>query len=198
MYCPARAHCRARHDWASQNALAEFQDVTEIEEDGSKKETTILIQPSQAELTHKQRLNIIRHRDAIIQYLNDIYESMHEEADKGRIPEGFKLVRKRTNRVYAQDESRTRKALTRLRLQPSDFLNPPTLRSPAQVETTLRAKGVAIPKINQFLEKFVDQPTGGTNLVSEDKPGRPVLPPAEEEFADFIQRDEDDDDLLAL
>jgi hypothetical protein len=195
-WCPGRAQCSARYEHACSNALAEFTDAIEVDEQGAKHEITVIDLPVASRLTDEQKQNILEHGDEIIAFIQDIKAAAHIQAERGFHVPGFKLVRKRTNRVYKGEQPRVRKALDRLGLHAADYMNPPTMKSPAQVETLLSAKGIALDKQRKFLENFVEQPEGGTNLVPESHPGKPVQPAVEEEFADLI--DSDDEDLLAF
>ena len=196
-WCPGRAQCHARYEMACSNALAEFTDVTEIDDEGTSKEITILKQPAILQLTKAQKHNILIHGDEIITFVHDIKADAHIQAEKGAHIEGHKLVRKRANRIYISEEKIVRKELSKLGLHNSDFINPPTLRSPAQVETVMSAKGISLDKTKQFLDNHVDKPESGTNLVLDSKPGKPVRPAVETEFAHLIEND-GDEDLLAL
>lgn len=195
-WCPGRASCAARYKHACDTALAEFDDVIEVEDDGSKREVSIVTFPDETEITEKQRQNILLHGDEIIQFIHDIKAAAHIEAEKGAYVPGMKLVAKRANRVYKVEEKIVRRTLDRIGLHAADYMNPPTLKSPSQVETLFSAKGIALDKQRKFLDNFVEKPDNGTNLVPESRPGKPVQPAVETEFADLIESD--DEDLLAF
>lgn len=195
-WCPGRAQCAARYEHACSNALAEFTDAIEVDDDGLQHQVSIVDFPEQTVITEEQRQRILIHADEIISFINDIKAAAHVEAERGQHVTGFKLVAKRANRVYKGEQKVVRRNLDKMGLHAADYMNPPSLKSPAQVETLFSAKGISLDKQKRFLDNFVEKPDNGTNLVPESHPGKPVQPAAETDFADLIEPD--DEDLLAF
>lgn len=196
-WCPGRAQCKARYDMVCDSALAEFSDVVEVMDDGTKKDVVVMDIPKMSQLTDAQRHNIMIHGDEIIKFVQDIKAAAHVQAERGKYIDGFKLVRKRANRIYKTEPKTVISELERVGLKVSDFMSPPVLKSPAQVETLFSAKGISLDKVKRFLHNNVEKPESGTNLVPESHSGKAVEPEVETEFAHLIER-EDDEDLLAF
>lgn len=189
-FCPGRGSCKAAYELTCSEANIEFGDLV-VADDGNVASEIAL--PNPESLEPEQRQNLLLHADTIIDFLSAVKSLEHIKAEKGEILEGFKLVRKRSNRVYKGNEKKRLKQMKVLGLTSADIYTTPTVHSPAQIETAMKAKGFSINSINRFLEEFVEKPEGGTNLVPLSKPGKPVAPAIDTEFCHLIE-----DDLLSL
>jgi len=82
---------------------------------------------------------------------------------QGNIPDGLKLVDKRSNRSW-KDEGEAIEALQFLGLNKNDIMTVPKLKSPAQVEKIFKNKKEAAPLVSPL----VQTKSSGTVLVKED------------------------------
>lgn len=142
-FCKAAPTCPAYRQRATAIAVAEFAD------DG----TIVLPEPST--LAPEQMADVLRDADLIGNWVKAVQEYAHKEAVAGRMPPGFKLVAKRANRRW-KDDDEAKSALEMLGVDP--FADP-KLKSPAQVE-----KAVGKKQFGLFTE-MVTQVSSGTNLV---------------------------------
>lgn len=186
MWCPAKAQCKAAYEYNCDMALAEFTDVLDVNEDGSISEVKVLDLPQLNIMTAEQKSNIMEHGDEIIDFIKKVHAAEHIRAEKGETVVGFKLVYKRSNRIYGTEEKIVRKALNKIGLSTVDFTDPPKLKSPSQVETVMKSKGIGLDKQRKFFDNFVVKPETGTNLVPESHSGREVKPAIQTEFANLI------------
>lgn len=195
-FCPARGTCKAAYELACAEAELEFKDIIEKDDKGIANSVSQLILPVPETMTREQRVQIITHADTIIDFIHAVKALEHIKAEHGDIAHGFKLVRKRANRIYKGEERKRVKALHKMGLTSADIFSSPSLRTPAQIEAVLKAKGVSLKAVSKFMDEFVEKPEGGTNLVPLSKAGKPVAPAIDVEFDHLIESDEDD--LLTL
>jgi hypothetical protein len=94
-------------------------------------------------------------------------EALRRALDGHSIP-GWKLVRRRGRRVWADEEAAVN-TLMRAGLSPTDLFEPTVLRSPAQVENMLRYSDS-----RKTLRSLVEMRPGEIALVRENEPGEPV------------------------
>lgn len=123
-FCPAIANCPALAERALAVARLEF---------------TPMVPYDPAKLK-----SALDSRDALKAWIKALDEFAYAEAMAGRLPEevGYKLVPKRANRKW-RDESAARSLLNKMCDDDLDYLEPPTLKSPAQVEKALGKKAFA-------------------------------------------------------
>lgn len=191
-WCPARGNCQAAYELTCQEAHAEFADIIEKDDKGKNIVLSEVVLPNPETMTAEQRARIMLHTDVIIDFLHAVKSLEHIKAERGEVPEGFKLVRKRSNRIYVGKEGKRLKQLKLMGLTSADIYTPPNVRTPAQMEEVMKARGVSLKSIKKFMEDYVEKPEGGTNLVPLSKAGAPVPPAIDVEFAHLIEPDEDD------
>jgi len=91
-------------------------------------------------------------------WVSAVREFAYREAEKGRVPPGYKMVDKRATRKWSPD-FRVEKAAMALEIDESKFYGEPKPLSPAQMEKYL-------PKEKkELLEQFVVKESSGKNLV---------------------------------
>jgi hypothetical protein len=170
-FCPIRATCAVRRQKAFDDALAEFDDVGEMS------------LPSIAALTPEQRGAILRQADQIFAFVKSVQEAEHANALHGDIPTGFKLVAKRANRKW-RDEEQAVGALTIARVERDLIFTEPKFKSPAQVETAVGKKRFAeiLAEAEAEGDPLVIKKSSGVNLVPLEHPGEAVAVDALAEF----------------
>lgn len=193
-FCPARARCQAALNVAADNAVVEFTEVLgeNWEEGGTE---LMLRMPNVALITREQEELILQHGDAIIGFVQAVQQRAHARAEAGERVDGFKLVQRTTRRRYRSGEGAIKDDLKLMGLHMADFMDNPSLKSIAQLEKVFKAKGISKEITKKFMDKHVEKPDGGTELVHESHPGKAVLPAIDVEFAHLFG---DDDDPLAL
>lgn len=193
-FCPARARCPAALNQAVDSAAIEFQEALGEFVDDDFGTELILHVPNVALITAEQESLLLKNGDAIIGFIQAIQQRAHIRAENGERVEGFKLVHKSAHRRYKSAETAVKDDLKRMGLHAHDYMDNPTLKSPAKLEQAFKAKGVDKEKIQAFISKHVERPEIGTVLVHEsDK--RPAAKPAiEAEFEHLFEAD----DLLSL
>ena len=168
-WCPAAAICPALR--AKANAAAE-----------SKFAAT----PSVPLYDKVMLADALRDLDEIEAYCKSVREFAYAEAERGEAIPGFKLVAKRANRSWIgeQDGAVAKDLRAAFDLTSEQVWKPPVLKSPAQVETVLKAafkdakldKAAAEPKWKTF-NAFVKSESSGHVLAPADDP-RPEAKPA--------------------
>ena len=174
-YCPGSHKCKANYDNTCENAMVEFTESGVVEF------------PDPKLMTDEQIQQVLDNATVISEFLKNVKDYAHARAEQGVPTPGWKLVRKRTHRKLVDKPQKIRQNLSKLGLKASDYLKSPEMVSPAQLEKVMKSKGVNPDKIKKFLDDFVIQPEGGTNFVPESKPGKPVQPAIEAEFAELIE-----------
>lgn len=173
-FCPIRATCSVRRDWAFQQGLAEFDDVSG--------EMSL---PSIAGLTPEQRGQVLRNADQIFAFVKSVQEAEHANALAGDMPAGFKLVAKRANRKWRSEEA-AQHALGMNGLTMTEMFVEPKFKSVAQIETTMGKKPFAamVKQVEDDAgEKLVVKKSSGVNLVPLESPGEAVAVSALAEFS---------------
>ena len=121
-FCSKLATCPAVHRLAESEARADFAD--------DPVEGMLLPVPQGVEAI-AQALKWVPLLDARNKAINELAQRLAEQGVK--VP-GQKLVRKKANRCWVQDEAAVAEVLAKSGLNPKDFMSTPELRSPAQVE----------------------------------------------------------------
>jgi len=184
-WCKGKHRCKAAYNYVCDNALLEFED--QLEDSGQM--TTKAIFPEIDTLDIEDIERMLINADLITEYLKSVREYAHHRAEQGEaITDQFKLVKKRSRRRYSKPEAEIRKTLKKMRVASADYLTPPTLKTPAQLEKILKGKGVSPEKLHQFQEVFIEQPDNGTNYVHVSKPGKEIQPSLEDDFADVVDK----------
>jgi hypothetical protein len=157
-FCRASAICPAQQARAMEIAQMEFAD-----EDTPAPVTA---------LSQETILKVLAHKDELEKWLKDIERHVFMELERGRPVEGWKLVRKKTNRKWISEEG-TIQWLTDYGLKPDEFNDPPSLKSPAGIEKIVGKKSLA--------ETLWEKPEGGLTLapVYDPRPAASLGPDTE-------------------
>lgn len=113
---------------------------------------------------------------ALKAWISSVNEFAYAEAKAGRIPPGWKLVEKRATRHW-NDTERPQDLLRDLGYECEDFLETPTLKSPAQIEKLLKTK---LEKTELF--PYVSAISSGVTLVPESDKRQNAVKNATAEF----------------
>jgi hypothetical protein len=119
--------------------------------------------PAPALYKPEELAQALRDMPAVEARIKAIREFAYAEAEAGRCPPGWKLVAKRANRRW-RDEEEAAKVLIKSAGCVSEVYDPPQMKSPAQIEKLL-------PKDKQHLleELVVRESSGHTLAPAEDK-----------------------------
>ena len=119
--------------------------------------------------------------DMLEDYAKGVRAFAYSEAEHGRVPPGWKLVQKRATRKWNRPEDEMRGELQkRFGLKPNEILDPPTLKSVAQIEKLFSKERK--PELN----KLVSAVSSGLALVEDSDPRPPALAGAETEFSKIL------------
>ncbi len=175
-FCPIKATCPKIFEDTMSIAMADFEPEEEV-----------ALVPVK-ELTNKQTLLILNNAKRIIDYVKSVQEHSHNEALAGTEVPDHKLIRGKSNRIWAQDEGKTVKALNKLapKHKAKIKFTETKVISPAQFEK-LAGKGVA--------DHLITKPEGKLTLVKNSHKGQAVKP-AHDDFAELTDDGEDLDDSL--
>lgn len=157
-FCPAAPVCTTLHDQAVEAAKSDFAPSDE-KYDPVKLSATLEKLP------------------AIKAWVKSLEAFAFAEAERGRIPPGFKLVPKRATRDWRDPESARAAIALELGLTSVEISKPAVLRSPAQIEALLKSK-----EDKKFLESLVVKESSGNKLVPEGAKGEPVKAAIEADF----------------
>jgi hypothetical protein len=168
-FCPALAICPLKHELAQEAARMAFPD--DIHTDPAAFETMRNSSDVSA-VEIAQRLSLALR-------LADWIDALKEHASiliyRGEDVPGFKLIEGRSNRKWADDDAEIlRQLIERGRFTPKDaekFYEPPALKSPAQLEKTLKRM-----KRNsaELFAGLINKPPGKPALVTIEDP-RPAM-----------------------
>lgn len=166
-FCPAAGICPALENKALEEARADFAD------DGT------LHVSDPATYTPEGLARTLEHVNLIQTWINRVHEFAHAEAEAGRCPPGWKLVEKRANRTWT-NEDHVVQALKDYGLDEGDLYEK-KLKTPAKVEKTIGKKNADI------LSDLVEKRSSGTTLAPESDKRPAVKPEAASEFADSVE-----------
>lgn len=112
--------------------------------------------------------------DVIEGWCSSVRAFAYGEAQRGRVPPGYKLVDKRPVRKWVDDSTWAVGICDRIlrfdqRLSADNVFEEPKLKSPAQIEKILKGYG-----IKDALGELVVKASSGVKLVRESEPGEPV------------------------
>lgn len=190
-FCPAKPRCRAALNAACDNARLEFVEVMDCGADELE-----LLLPDIARITPQQEALLLEHADGIISFIKSVQERAHARAERGEPVPGYKLVEKGgTRRKYKSPDEAIKSECKKLGLVPHDYMDAPTLKSPAQLEKSFKRKGVNPKLVGRFMQAHVDKNESGVALVRDTDPRPAIAPALENEFAHLIDKP---DDILDL
>lgn len=168
-FCPAHAICPEQKAHALELAQVEF-DIQPAEE---------ISFPAKETLTVEELAVILQRAPYVMDWLREVESHALSIAEQGGHIPGYKLVRKRTNRRWT-DEERAENYMARKGLKKYER-NKVKLISPNQAEKALKARG----EDPSYLEKYWDKPEGGPKLVPSDD-ARPEIPSSVEDDFDLL------------
>lgn len=166
-FCPAAPICPTNRDAALADAQAEFSVDGEA------------MLPSIDALTPAQRGHILLTADRILNWVTTVQEWEHNQALAGNLPDGFKLVAKRSTRRW-KDEAAAIGVLTAAagNDRVSELFTEPKFKSPAQVEKVFGKKEFAAIDGDLIVKQ-----SSGVNLVALSDPRPAVVGDAASEFS---------------
>jgi hypothetical protein len=144
-FCPAKRVCKVRADFVLQTVAGEFGDLDAPQ--------------NLALLTNDEVAKILPNLDIVRKWCKDVEAHALGELARGQPVGDWKVVEGRSNRAYSASEGEIARTLEPL--LGGELWNPPTLKSPAQVETLLGGKA----KAKDVLAPIVHKPKGKPTLV---------------------------------
>lgn len=160
-FCPAAATCPALHEIAINSAQEEFSPAFSYDP---------------AKLG-----DILGKIPAIEAWAKSVKEFAFREAQAGRLPPGYKLVPKRANRKWRNEETAEEFLLLELGLSPVEARQEPKLKTPAQIEALL-------PKEDKKrLEEIVIKESSGDTLAPVADKRKTSKPAIETEFTKILE-----------
>ena len=175
-FCPCEANCHAKYTHSLAIAQVEFEDFADNPDD---------ILPDVATITHEQKLNILKHGDTIIKFINKIKESVVHEIDTGckEYKDYYKLVRSKTNRkfnpnAFDEFESEIMEYLTEEEIYDN---KPKTMTA---ITALLKAK-VGSKLANSIINSVTTKPEGGVTIAPIDDNRLEIQPTAITDFDDL-------------
>jgi hypothetical protein len=164
-FCKLQATCAVNRAYRLAQAAAEF---------GTVDEETVF--PDVETLTPEQEARVLREADGLLAYTKAVQARAHANAIAGRPPEGFKLVAKRANRKWLNEDEAKAKMLE-LAIEP---YRPAKLKSPAMAESGFPGKNKE--QRQKAMAAYVTKISSGTNLVPISDPRPAVKADAASEF----------------
>ena len=164
-FCRAKAVCPAQRA----NAIA----LMDSEFDTLPPEEVKL--PAPGLLTLDQVATILSRAGLVMDWLREVESYALELAERGTPVPGFKLVEKKTNRKWT-DEEKVEAYLARYLKK--DERTKTKVISPAQAEKLMKARGAPIG----YLQKLWEKPTGGSKLVPSSDSRPEVSSSIEQDF----------------
>jgi len=153
-FCPAAPQCPAMHAKALEVAKQEFSPAFSY--DPAKLAETLTWLP------------------ILEAWIKNVREFAYGEAEHGRCPPGWKLVEKRATRKWAVPDAEVIQRLKHDSPLLMDQYVEQKIKSPAQVETLLKAEKLKKAEIDEILAEIVKAESSGATLAPEaDK--RPAL-----------------------
>lgn len=156
-FCPAIAICPAQLQLISDTCASDFKPI-------AKKEAPVL--PAVETLSIAQLTGIMTYADQISSWLKSVEAHALTLMSHGTAVPGFKLVKKKANRRWVnQDE-----VISTLSLYMTDdeMLTPRELKSPAQIEKSLKKAE------KELIKPFIETPDTGLTIAEESDP-RPAI-----------------------
>jgi hypothetical protein len=163
-FCKAAPVCPALREKALTEAMADFDEQSPP--------------PEPTTLTPHQLAGVLAEVDFIEMWCRRVREFAHAEATEGRCPPGWKLVAKRANRKWREDDEA---AAALIAIVAEEELYTRKLVSPAQVERFVPGRNKA--ERAKFLSPLVIKESTGTVLAPSDDPRAAVKADAAVEFA---------------
>ena len=167
-FCPALIKCPG--------ARKEMQDAALVAFDA---QPTVL-PPKPEDLTPKQLRRLLDMMPIIDTWLKSVEAYALDLANKGGIVEGYKLVARRSNRKWT-DEEKVKEAFGKTAVRVVE-----EVLSPSQLETELK-KLTTLKDAKAKVEPFTFKPDAGNTLVPNTDPREAVQPKLEQTFGDVVE-----------
>jgi hypothetical protein len=168
-FCKASAICPEREKFVMSQAEAVFKGAPPVE---------AVRAYSDVELA--ARLAVVAQ---VEEWCKSVRDFAHHEAEAGRCPPGYKLVATRPMRKFKDVESAFSELCKAHAIEKSDLYSDPSPKSPAQVETALKAYGFKPKDAKALISPFTESVSSGTVLAPADDPRDPVRPPVATVFS---------------
>jgi hypothetical protein len=165
-FCPAAPTCPKLHETALTTAQEEFSPAFSYDPE--------------------KLADVLSKIPAIESWAKSVKEFAYREAQAGRIPPGHKLVPKRANRKWANEDEAEKFLLLELGLDYTEVHKEPALKSPAQIEALLSKEDK-----KRLEEIVVKESSGGTLAPITDK-RKTSKPAIETEFTKITGENQDD------
>lgn len=162
-FCPAQGICPAKYDQMIKVAQMEFS-----EEDELMDLTKLDLLPMD------KRLIILKHGDEIKKYIDKVHSDTHTMAENGHTIPGHKLVQKKSNAKFTDEEPIVIKKLVK-----AGFEEDEVTRTKIETLGSLRKTCG-----KDFIETLTYKPDTGTTLVPEKDKRVAVIPSAVSDFDD--------------
>lgn len=172
-FCPALARCPQIKTAAAARAQVQFADVP-VPLDPAN---VVLPMPA----TNEDLATVLKHVPIIDAWVKAVEALAERKLMLGELVPGFKLVRKRANRRW-KDEEQTIADFEQLGLDEELYLEPRTLKSPSQIEKTAKIGKPAYRK--ELVAKRAEKPEGGLTVAFETDARPAVIGPIAAQFAE--------------
>ena len=160
-WCPFMANCPAKKDHAQEVATATFADA-ELDIDPDTQDMTM---PNISGLTDDQIIRILEQGDTVIKWIKAVHSMAQADAELGRQFEGYKLVVRKGNAVWIDEEA----AL--------EAFEKEGFARVAMLDTKMKTQG-ALKKLvgNALVEEHLERPEKGLTLVKDSDKREAVIP----------------------
>jgi len=152
-FCLAKGNCPALKDLSLTSAMVAFDDADKA------------VMPKPNELSAEQIKQILDNTKLIKSFLDAVGKHAYGQAEGGKIPEGYKLVKTKSNRAWI-DEAKVIETFSDM-FEKEDLYTPGKLKTPAQLEKIVGKEDVAM---------LTEKPDKGTSLVHESDKRKAVAP----------------------
>lgn len=160
-FCPALGSCAAAKQFASEVARVDFERI---------------ILPQPAMLSPADKARVLDSEPLLTAWFKAVGEHVLADLQKGLVVPGYKLVQKRANRQWVNEEEAEVKLIAAI----GDKAYTKKILSPAQAEKALGKKNAALVSALTF------KPDNGLTLAAEDDRREEVSPlDAASDFKDF-------------
>jgi len=175
-FCPAKAICPALYEETRNIAASEFDVIPEQEPaivqvtpQVELSEPEIVLPPIPEALSREEIAKILTKLPILDDWSAAVKEYAEKEAKAGRPIPGFKIVERRAERKWTNENAAAKAILDQTEGVPeSEIYETPKLKSPAKIEKALGKRRF------KSLASFVTKKSAGTKLVPESDP-RPAL-----------------------
>jgi hypothetical protein len=169
-FCPALAVCPTARKKAQAVAAMDFTKVNSGQSSSP---------PDPESLSNQQLSEILAATSLLDAWIKSVASHAQQRAERGEDIPGFKLVKKRANRRWINEED----VIDNLRVFCGNEIYNTKLKSPAQMEHVLmNEKGQSKKEAKKELEHFVETPDAGVVLVADSDSRKAVPPPAQTDF----------------